>query len=180
MAIVFRDLIPDELTIFQQVMEYWLTKEHAKTFLQAHHFLVGEGRWRELFLTNESTTTLLKENDISPYTVGLGFGEFRGKWLLLSLSGASFISKLATKRASVSHEGEQAFLFKKDILCKSITSIDKSLQPEDKLLIFNQEEDFLGIGKLVLSLLELRLKENRNKVGIQNTIDLGWYLRKGK
>ena len=180
MVITFRPLTDEEKTIFHHSLSFWLLENQIQTLLNNYRFIVAEGRWRELFLTNQATLDILESSQITPYSVGLGFGEFKKNELILSLGGASIISELTNKKAVVSHKGEQAFLFRRGILCRSVLSINDSLEINDRLIVANDKGDSLGIGRLVISRESIQNPENKKQTAIKNLMDLGWYLRKGK
>ena len=68
----------------------------------------------------------------------------------------------------------------RDIYCKSIISIKKGISREDKVLVTNASNDYLGLGKILLPISDFGDPKKKDEVAIKNIIDLGWYLRKGK
>ncbi|MBD3192080.1 MAG: hypothetical protein GF308_15645 [Candidatus Heimdallarchaeota archaeon] len=178
MPVVFRELSLNEEKILQKAIDYWILKNQLG-LLNHYHFVVGEGRWRELFLTNKSAFKLFENSNISPYSIGLGFGEFKKGTLLLSLSGASFIAKLTDKTAIVTEAGEQAFLYRRDILSQSLFQINSSIKVGQKLIVFNRQKDPLGLARLLIDPTEIQKEQTKDQIVLKNIIDLGWYLRKG-
>ncbi|NHK32218.1 MAG: hypothetical protein FK730_12750 [Asgard group archaeon] len=181
MTILFRDLTIDEKQLLKDSLSYWLNENQASAFYNENHFLIAEGRWREIFIITREILEFIQQNEmISPYSVGLGFGEFRNQMVYLSLSGASFIAHLTNKKAIISPEGEQPFLYQKHILVKSIVDCSHSCKINEKLIVTNQLGDFLGIGQLKVAVDKLKEENFADHIAIYNLMDLGWYLRKGK
>ncbi|MBN1329894.1 MAG: hypothetical protein JXA54_10505 [Candidatus Heimdallarchaeota archaeon] len=181
MVIIYRKLTSAEEKLILAALEYWLNPHNVEAFFNGNFFLVGEGNWIEVFITNNETYSLLELNSqINPYSVGIGLGEIKNKEFHLSLGGAFEISKLSEKKVIINSEAEQLFLYQRNVLCKSILFCNEAIEEKEKVLVMNERSIFLGIGKLLLSAKELRIKENANKEGVLNLIDLGWYLRKGK
>ncbi|MCK5047574.1 MAG: hypothetical protein KAS22_13395, partial [Candidatus Heimdallarchaeota archaeon] len=111
---------------------------------------------------------------------GLGIGEIKKNDLLLTLSGGYFVSPYTDKKVIINPDSEQLFLYKRDIHCKSIISIKQGLSRNDKVLVTNTSNDYLGLGKILLSISDFNDPKKEDEVAIKNLIDLGWYLRKGK
>jgi ribosome biogenesis protein Nip4 len=146
-----------------------------------NYFIVGEGRWRELFLTNAQVFKLFTEKKaLSPYTVGIGFGEFKKENIFLSLSGGAMLVRQTNKKVVVNQPAEQLFLYQRDVLCDSIVEMNQLIQQGDKVLVLNQKGDYLGIGKVVIPATNILEQKRKKELGIKNLIDLGWYLRKGQ
>jgi ribosome biogenesis protein Nip4 len=181
MGIIFRHLEHEEKRILGKELDYWIEEPTKEQILEQNSFIIAEGRWRELLMTNHSTAQLLKKYQITPYTIGLGLGEFQGKDFLVSLSGGSFLSPNSKKIAIVNSKAEQAFLFKNPILEGSVMEINRELNLGDKIFVLNKNSLFLGIGQLVKELKEWQKgKVKEKRIIIKNLMDLGWYLRKGR
>jgi ribosome biogenesis protein Nip4 len=181
MSIVFRSLHDEEKTALHDALVFWIESDKVNEILKSYKFFVGEGRWKELFITNKKVKGLLDKNaQISPYSIGLGFGEFREDGLILSLSGASFIVKHSTRSIKVNEKAESLFLYRRNILCQSILEINNDLAIDEKVLVINEHNDFLGIGQLKITPQRVFLEKYENQLAIKNLMDLGWYLRKGK
>ncbi|NHJ47240.1 MAG: hypothetical protein FK733_05575 [Asgard group archaeon] len=181
MAIIFRELNTEENQIIRDGLSYWLSEELFSEFVNSYCFMIGEGKWKEIFLiTNDLKKLLDKHPTITPYTIGLGLGEIKQNELLLSLSGSSIISPLTTRKAIISQDAEQPFLYKNHILAKSVLKCSRSVQVNEKLLVTNEMGDLLGIGQLKIQVDELSKEKNADHQAIYNILDLGWYLRKGK
>ncbi|NHJ31944.1 MAG: hypothetical protein FK732_03690 [Asgard group archaeon] len=181
MVIDYREPTKKEQAIIKKSLAYWVDKEELQLIITNHHFVIGEGNWKEVFITNSSTLAIIKnKRNVTPYSVGLGIGEIKNEELLLSLSGGYFILGYTAKKAIITPEAEQLFLYKRDLHCKSIITIKEDLSLEDKVLITNSNNDYLGLGKIILPISDFKDHKNEDEVAIKNLIDLGWYLRKGK
>lgn len=181
MVIEYREPTKTENEIIKSSLLYWVDKEKLAQINENHHFVIGEGNWKEVFITNSATLTMINDNkNLTPYSTGLGIGEIKKNDLLLSLSGGYFISEYSEKKAIVNPESEQLFLYMRAIHCKSVVSIKEELSKDDKVLITNSYDDYLGLGKIVLPISDFKNPENKGEIAIKNIIDLGWYLRKGK
>ena len=181
MVIIFRELTSEEKNQLDKELSYWLSEKNIKELYDENKFIVGEGNWRELFIVNPMTFNILITNEnISPYSVGLGFGEYKKSGLLLSLGGGEIISDKTEKIAIIKDEAEQVFLHKRDIYSKSIETIATNVNIGDKVIIQNTKREFLGVGKLEQILDEIIKKKDSRNVALKNVLDLGWYLRKGK
>jgi len=181
MVIEFREPTKTEAEIIRDSLLYWVEKDNLQLINEKYHFVIGEGNWKEVFITNRITSAFIKnKKHISPYSIGLGIGEIKSNKLLLSLSGGYFISAFTDKRAIINPEAEQLFLYMRDIYCKSIISIKEGLAKEDKVLVANTSNDYLGLGKILLPISDFENPKKGDDVAIKNIIDLGWYLRKGK
>ncbi|HUT82235.1 MAG TPA: PUA domain-containing protein [Candidatus Bathyarchaeia archaeon] len=179
--IVYRKLNVAEEKLVLDTLEEWLGSHNLEIFIRGSFLLAGEGNWVEIFITNNETNALLEINpQITPYSVGLGLGEIKDEEFHLSLGGAFEIAKLSKKKVIINSEAEQLFLYQRNVLSKSIIFCDETFYEKERIFVMNEKGDCLGIGKLLLSAKELRLEENANKEALQNLMDLGWYLRKGK
>ncbi|NHJ40359.1 MAG: hypothetical protein FK731_10035 [Asgard group archaeon] len=181
MTIKFRNLNAEEELILKENLCYWLNEEKANDFIKKNFFLIAEGKWKEIFIITKKIQEFLHKNDfITPYSVGLGFGEFKDQMIYLTLSGASFIAKITNKKAVISIDGEQPFLYQKHILAKSVISCSRNCNINEKIIVINQFEDFLGIGQLKIEVNEIKNEKLADQIAIYNLMDLGWYLRKGR
>ncbi len=181
MAIIFRKLNQIEEEQLDKELSYWISEDNKQQLYQENRFIIGEGNWRELFIVNPSTYELLINNEmISPYSVGLGFGEYKKSGLLLSLGGGGILCSQTEKKAVIDEKAEQLFLFKRDILSKSILQITKDVNIGDKVIVVNTKNEFLGVGKLEQILDDIINHKDTRSIALKNIIDLGWYLRKGK
>ncbi|MHA1587042.1 MAG: NIP7 pre-PUA domain-containing protein [Candidatus Heimdallarchaeota archaeon] len=181
MVIEFREPTKTEGEIIRNSLLYWVDNEKLQLFNEKYHFIIGDGNWKEVFITNKATSTFVtNEKRVSPYSIGLGIGEIKNKNLLLTLSGGYFISPHTDKKAIITLEAEQLFLYMRDIYCKSVISIKEGLSKGDKVLVVNTSTDYLGLGKILLPISDFGDPKKRDEVALKNIMDLGWYLRKGK
>ena len=181
MVIVYREPTQAEAETIRDSLLYWIDEEKFQLINEKHHFIIGDGNWKEVFITNKTTSAFItKKEPISPYSIGLGIGEIKKNDLLLTLSGGYFVSPYTDKKVIINPDSEQLFLYKRDIHCKSIISIKQGLSRNDKVLVTNTSNDYLGLGKILLSISDFNDPKKEDEVAIKNLIDLGWYLRKGK
>ncbi len=181
MVIEFREPTKTEVEIIRDSLQYWVEKEKLQLITEKYHFVIGDGNWKEVFITNRTTSTFVtNKKHISPYSIGLGIGEIKNNELLLTLSGGYFISSHTDLKAIINPEAEQLFLYMRDIYSKSIISIKEGLSKGDKVLVANTSNDYLGLGKILLPISDFGDPKKEDEVALKNIIDLGWYLRKGK
>ena len=181
MVVIYRELTNDESELVKNDLLYWLAEEDIIDLQKEFEFIVGEGNWKEVYIVNKQTMNLLRNNNnVKPFSVGLGIGEIKGNELLISISGAMILAEQSKKKITISSKAEQLFLYKRNVLAKSIRTISFEYDLNDKALIMNEKGDCLGIGKMLLTSNDLENKEMYEKEAIRNLMDLGWYLRKGK
>ncbi len=181
MAIIFRKLNQIEEEQLDKELSYWISEDNKQRLYLENRFMVGEGNWRELFIVNPTTYELVINDEmISPYSVGLGFGEYKKSGLLLSLGGAGILCNQTEIKAVLVDEAEQLFLFKRDIISTSISQITKKVNIGDKVIVVNTKNEFLGVGKLEQILDDIINHKDTRSIALRNIIDLGWFLRKGK
>ncbi len=181
MAIIFRKLNQIEEEQLDKELSYWISEDNKQRLYLENRFMVGEGNWRELFIVNPTTYELVINDEmISPYSVGLGFGEYKKSGLLLSLGGAGILCNQTEIKAVLVDEAEQLFLFKRDIISTSISQITKKVNIGDKVIVVNTKNEFLGVGKLEQILDDITNHKDTRSIALRNIIDLGWFLRKGK
>ncbi|MHA1170723.1 MAG: NIP7 pre-PUA domain-containing protein [Candidatus Heimdallarchaeota archaeon] len=88
MVIEYREPTKTEAEIIRNSLLYWVDNEKLQLFNEKYHFIIGDGNWKEVFITNKATSTFVtNEKRVSPYSIGLGIGEIKNKNLLLTLSG---------------------------------------------------------------------------------------------
>ena len=176
----FRELSEKEEEIFEEELEYWIGSSHSKNLKGKYSFIIAEGKWKELLLTNHYTINMFTENIIkNPYSIGISFGEFKKNAFLINLGALSILKKYTNKLIIISDEAEQLFLYKRSIIINSVIEISKQITKGDKAIIINQKKDALGIGELLIEPSEIG-KQPKNEFIVRNIIDLGWFLRKGK
>ncbi|MHA1628605.1 MAG: NIP7 pre-PUA domain-containing protein [Candidatus Heimdallarchaeota archaeon] len=181
MSLVFRELTNEEETILQTELDYWLEEKELLSFKKENSFLIAEGKWCELVITTKKVGRFFKENaQISPYSIGITFGEIKNRKILLSLGGAEELCTISRKKLKINETAEQLFLYQRDILSKSIIEYPTHVNKGQKILVTNPQGDCLGVGQLLLSREEVAKVENAERIAVKNLKDLGWYLRKGK
>lgn len=138
--------------------------------LKGRKVLVAQGGRREVFLASRRACRTLAAMGREPYFAGLYIGEVRKGNFVLGLEGAALIGREA-RRVYVSDEAEQLVLYGRDVFSKSVTKAVGEPRQGDRCLIVNSRSEVIGIG---------RFKGPREEVSIENVLDRGWYLRRGK
>lgn len=128
--------------------------------------VVALGERKEVFVTNEDTLDVLGKMKKEPYSVGLFIGEMKKKKFMLSLEGATLISKHAKNKIFVGAKTEQLVLYGRDVFSTSILK-SSELSEGDKCLVVNESDEVIAVGRV-------------KKEIVENLIDRGWYLRKGE
>ncbi|MFQ5975743.1 MAG: hypothetical protein ACE5J5_05475 [Candidatus Hydrothermarchaeales archaeon] len=131
--------------------------------------LVGHGKRKEVFITNSETFKQLNHMQGEPYFAGLYIGDIKGKKFLLGLEAASIISKHSNKKVVVGQRTEQLVLYGRDIFSKSVQGLYKKAKVGERILIVNESNECIGIGRL-----------KKGEVIVENVMDRGWYLRRGE
>ncbi|NHJ03845.1 MAG: hypothetical protein EAX90_03415 [Candidatus Heimdallarchaeota archaeon] len=180
MTIIFRELNQEEEELLLIELNYWLLRSNIDSLKKQYSFVIAEGNWREILISNFETKKLLKEKNISPYSIGLKFCEIKENKIELGLPGIQIIGDVTNKKVIVTPEAEQAFLYRNDIICESVIEMNQELNINEKAIVKNKEGESLGIGKIMVLPINLKKKQFSKTIAIKNLMDLGWYLRKGK
>ncbi|MCK5184464.1 MAG: hypothetical protein KAQ95_09170, partial [Candidatus Heimdallarchaeota archaeon] len=78
MVIVYREPTQAEAETIRDSLLYWIDEEKFQLINEKHHFIIGDGNWKEVFITNKTTSAFItKKEPISPYSIGLGIGEIK-------------------------------------------------------------------------------------------------------
>ncbi|MFQ6136563.1 MAG: PUA domain-containing protein [Candidatus Hydrothermarchaeales archaeon] len=165
--IKFRPIDEEEYGVFRSLdVEFGIDIE---AMLGEKKIVVGHGRRREVFITNEETFDLLEGMEKGPYFVGLYLGDIKGKNFILGLEGASLMSGHTEKKVVVGPKVEQLVLYGRDVSPNSVLEVGEDIKVGDRVLIVNERDECVGIGKV-----------RKGEVFIENLMDRGWYLRKGE
>ncbi|UCC19768.1 MAG: hypothetical protein JSV62_00390 [Promethearchaeota archaeon] len=114
-------------------------------------------------------------------SMGLYFGFLKKERFYLSLEGAEFLykNKLISKslQINVNSNGEKSILYGNEILKNMILKVPNSLKINDLILIFNQENELIALGK---SQIDYNIYQSlgSKEIVAQNLTDKGYYLRK--
>ncbi|MCS4542078.1 MAG: hypothetical protein HY929_07150 [Euryarchaeota archaeon] len=144
-------------------------------------FVAVRGRWTEIFIfpkeNSEFLVNVLKR--YLPYSLGICIGEFHDKFFRIGLEGIYEISKYTTKKKVwIIPKAEQLVLYGRDVFGSSVSRVCSYIKKNDRVIVVNEFDDPIAIGKALVPSDEI--KEAGNKVVIENLLDRGWYLRKGR
>ncbi|MHA1750835.1 MAG: NIP7 pre-PUA domain-containing protein [Candidatus Helarchaeota archaeon] len=147
------------------------------TLIKSNIFLINTKIKKEIFLIpkNNYEIFLKFKNYRVPYYLGIYFGDLKNESLFFSLNSLQVINNLTTKKIMVNKQGELKFIYGKNLQKKHIIKIFSNFNPLDKMIIINNKNEVLGLGKTIYP---INIKFNNN-IKIKNIIDIGWYLRKG-
>ena len=152
----------------------------AEKFIQNKHLIIGEGKWKEIFLVSDRMITILEAiaDKKQPYSIGMQIGELdKNKKFKLSLEAVFEIVKFTSHKIQLTAKGAQTILYGRNISFSAVDKIYKAKKGDYAILL--DENGFpIGVGKILYDLAKMQL--NRFKICIKNIIDLGWYLRKGE
>ncbi len=115
------------------------------------------------------------------YSAGLYMGFIKQGKFLISLEFFEFLKQrgllINEKKITVKERGERSILYGNDLSYGMITKASQDIKKDDEILIVNQQNEILAIGKYVLENEDLSDLQAIDKVAI-NIIDKGYYLRK--
>ena len=114
------------------------------------------------------------------FSTGLYFGFIKKGKFYLSLEGAEFLYKnnrvSTIKRLQVSDAAEKSILYGKNILKNMITELPPNLKNNDFLLIFNNINELIAIGRSYIDKDSFQNLKPSELVAF-NLNDKGYYLR---
>ncbi len=162
----------------QQIREglaSYIPEEAVNLFLAGQHLIIGKGRRHEVFLLSEALWKLYQQiQPQHPYFIGLFLGELKESALQPSLHilhRLADVVKPSAKVVAVS-KGEQRFLFGHSLESQEFQVNIPDSGGTKKVLVMNSQGEGLGYGQVV--------KTSAGKVSLNNRVDLGWYLRRGR
>jgi 60S ribosome subunit biogenesis protein NIP7 len=142
--------------------------------------ILATGKRVELFLvTDELMGAFMKiQGRRNPYCLGVYFGDLLDNELLLSIEGATLCSAHTHRRVRVSHKGEQAVLYGRDVQRSFVQDFPSSIRRNQKVIIINELGEVLALGNALVN-GEESFNVHENSLIVKNILDRGWYLRKG-
>jgi len=180
--ITFRLSTQEELKFIQNAIDKLFGEKIAEKFIQNKHLIIGEGKWKEIFLVSDKMITILEAmaNKKQPYSLGMQIGELdKNKKFKLSLEAVFEIVKFTSHLIKLTAKGAQTILYGRNISFSQVDKICYDDAKEGDYTILLDENGFpIGLGKILHDLAKMQLI--RFKICIKNIIDLGWYLRKGE
>ena len=136
-----------------------------------------------IYLITEEINKVLKrfQQTIDIISAGIYLGFIvRGKFFL-SLEGAEILLKeeLVPEQRfiKVNKEGEKAILYGNQIEKKMILDPSSNLKKNSLILIFNQLNELIALGNVVVELENFEIFNERD-ILIKNLVDKGYYLRR--
>jgi len=132
------------------------------------------------FISKEQDKILQSLYPDNIFSTGLYFGFIKKGKFYLSLEGAEFLyknNKISTiKRLQVSDAAEKSILYGKNILKNMITELPPNLKNNDFLLIFNNINELIAIGRSYIDKDSFQNLKPSELVAF-NLNDKGYYLR---
>jgi len=132
------------------------------------------------FISKEQDKILQSLYPDNIFSTGLYFGFIKKGKFYLSLEGAEFLyknNKISTiKRLQVSDAAEKSILYGKNILKNMITELPPNLKNDDFLLIFNNINELIAIGRSYIDKDSFQNLKPSELVAF-NLNDKGYYLR---
>ncbi len=132
------------------------------------------------FISKEQDKILQSLYPDNIFSTGLYFGFIKKGKFYLSLEGAEFLYKnnrvSTIKRLQVSDAAEKSILYGKNILKNMITELPPNLKNNDFLLIFNNINELIAIGRSYIDKDSFQNLKPSELVAF-NLNDKGYYLR---
>ena len=169
---MYRKPTRHELTTLKRAFDKWGVFE----FFKDKSILIKETKSltiREVhFLSNAIEKIALLEQ---PSYAGLMIGELK-KHFSLSMQGADLVSKISKQFPDiiVNEAAEKSILYGKNVYSRSIISTSSILNENEVVIILNQKQEAIAIGKTRFG--ENLLLQN-DKIAVTTMIDAGFYLR---
>ena len=178
--IKFRLSTQKEYKLVQNAIDKLFGEEIANNFIRNQQLIIGEGKWKEIFLVSDKMTQILHAivDKKQPYSLGMQIGELdKNKKFKLSLEAVFEIGKFTSKRIHLTAKGAQTILYGRNISLSAVDKIDYEARKGDYAILLDENGFPIGLGKILHDLA--KMQSNQFKICIKNITDLGWYLRKG-
>ena len=171
------------------MLNFYQNKEQAKKYLAEADKVLPKissiARGKEIIIASDKH----KEIFLVPKEMLHIFNKIRGKGRLLFLgeffstidkgfkpsfnSIAKYAKMIGKRMVIVNQKGEQTFLYGFNLERKFILSFDRSIKIDDYVVVCNESNEALGLGRIIF---DLKNSKSEQKV-VKNISDLGWYLR---
>jgi predicted RNA-binding protein (TIGR00451 family) len=170
----------DQIKIVMNKVDIMLGEGVASNVIGELWIILATGKRVELFLVSDKLVDIFKKTQgkRNPYCLGIYFGDLLNDELLLSIEGATLCSPYTDRKVKVSHKGEQAVLYGRDVQRSSIEDFPSSIRRGQKVIIVNRLSEVLALGKALINGKEFHDAHKDSSV-VKNILDRGWYLRKG-
>ena len=179
--IKFRYSTQEEHKLIQNAIDRLFGEKIADKLIQNKHLIIGEGKWKEIFLISDKMIKILEAiaEKKQPYSLGMQIGELdKNKKFKLSLETVFEIGKFTSKRIQLTTKGAQTILYGRNISFSAIDKILYEAKKGDYAILLDENGFPIGLGKILRDLS--KMQQNQFKICIKNIMDLGWYLRKGE
>jgi ribosome biogenesis protein Nip4 len=179
--ITFRLSTQEELKFIQNAIDKLFCEKIAEKFIHNKHLIIGEGRWKEIFLVSDKMIKILESiaDKKQPYSLGMQIGELdKNKKFKLSLEAVFEIVNFTSHKIQLTAKGAQTILYGRNISFSAVDKICYKARKGDYAILLDENGFPIGLGKILHDFA--KMQQNRFKICIKNIIDLGWYLRKGK
>ena len=179
--IMFRLSTHEELKFIQNAIDKLFGEKIAEKFIQNKHLIIGEGKWKEIFLVSDKMIKIVEAiaDKKQPYSLGMQIGELdKNKKFKLSLEAVFEIVKFTSHKIQLTAKGAQTILYGRNISFSAVDKICYEARKGDYAILLDENGFPIGLGKILHDFAKMQL--NRFKICIKNIIDLGWYLRKGE
>jgi ribosome biogenesis protein Nip4 len=170
----------DQRKIVMNKVDNMLGEGVASNTIGELTIILATGKRVELFLVSNKLMDIFKKTQgkRNPYCLGLYFGDLLNDELLLSIEGATLCSPYTHRKVMVSHKGEQAVLYGRDVQRSLIEDFPSSIRRGQKVIIINRLGEVLALGKALINGKKFH-DAHKDASVIKNILDRGWYLRKG-
>ena len=138
-------------------------------------------KYREnIFLVRKSDLNFFQNLPITELIYfGILIGHFLKEDFFYHFEFLDIIAPFTERKIIVDSKGEQTTLYGRNPTKKMLKKSNYIFKKGNKLIILNEFEEVLGLGKSLIDYKMIGRLDNK-KVIIKNINDKGWYLRKGK
>ena len=179
--IKFRYSTQEEHKLIQNAIDRLFGEKIADKLIQNKHLIIGEGKWKEIFLISDKMIKILEAiaDKKQPYSLGMQIGELdKNKKFKLSLEAVFEIVKFTSHKIQLTAKGAQTILYGRNISFSQVDKICYNARKGDYVILLDENGFPIGLGKILHDLT--KMQQDKFKICIKNIMDLGWYLRKGK
>lgn len=154
----------------------YVSEKAAAKLIARHHIVLSKGRRTEVYLLTPKLWQLFQQigSQRHPYFLGLFLGELTKTGFRPSLHILPHltVNLKPSVKVIVNDEGEQRFLYGRTLTDQHFKHGFSEQATDEPVVIVNRNNEGLGYGRLTLT--------RTNKLTVNNQLDLGWYLRRGR
>ncbi|TXT56491.1 MAG: hypothetical protein BAJATHORv1_20080 [Candidatus Thorarchaeota archaeon] len=141
-------------------------------------FEIPRGKNIAMYLVPMSWIDLMDNwNAFSIQSMGLWLGDYDGTDFKISLLAAQKIAEDTSAYIIISSHSAEAFTYGRSILKESVIELNEQLTRGQKVIVFNEEHECLGIALLSIDANKLN-RLGPDKLVAKNLVDIGWYIRR--